>query len=294
MAGIISYGAYIPRYRMNRKTIFNAVGFMGTFPLEDELKVLKNELREVLMDLREQYLNMQDPFNSATTFNSDSAPRVITAEKRDKQERPEVGWSENNPGLGVAADRMSGTNLAGQIKEEEADRPNLGAEMRGAQNAELTTADLHQRSAANTGVQSERKSETRPDDKSEEEQPPKSSASRSRRKIGRNFNEDNDKADIVVIAGLTHWIDQATAKLGKERTEALVEMSSAIGRLPSDLKDALIRLARLSHHESNGESPAAGDYLAILAQLDNLVDGSKLQENALLSILSMMKDTRSG
>ncbi|MBM3154896.1 MAG: hydroxymethylglutaryl-CoA synthase family protein [Chloroflexi bacterium] len=32
MAGIVSYGAYIPRYRISRKTIFNAVGFMGTFP----------------------------------------------------------------------------------------------------------------------------------------------------------------------------------------------------------------------------------------------------------------------
>jgi len=39
MAGIISYGAYIPRYRMNRKTIFNAVGFMGTFPSPGEKAV---------------------------------------------------------------------------------------------------------------------------------------------------------------------------------------------------------------------------------------------------------------
>jgi len=32
MVGIKSYGAYIPRYRMNRNTIFSAVGFLGTFP----------------------------------------------------------------------------------------------------------------------------------------------------------------------------------------------------------------------------------------------------------------------
>jgi hydroxymethylglutaryl-CoA synthase len=32
MIGIKSYGAYIPRYRMNHNTIFSAVGFLGTFP----------------------------------------------------------------------------------------------------------------------------------------------------------------------------------------------------------------------------------------------------------------------
>ena len=87
---------------------------------------------------------------------------------------------------------------------------------------------------------------------------------------------------------------KTTAKLGKQRTEALIEMASASGRLSFDLKEALIRIARLSHHESNGQLPAAGDYLSLLAQLDNLLGGAKQQENALLSILSMMKENNSG
>ena len=36
MVGIKSYGAYIPRYRMNHNTIFSAVGFLGTFPAPGE------------------------------------------------------------------------------------------------------------------------------------------------------------------------------------------------------------------------------------------------------------------
>ncbi|MBC8275004.1 MAG: hydroxymethylglutaryl-CoA synthase family protein [Chloroflexi bacterium] len=36
MVGIESYGAYIPRYRMNHNTIFSAVGFLGTFPAPGE------------------------------------------------------------------------------------------------------------------------------------------------------------------------------------------------------------------------------------------------------------------
>ncbi len=39
MAGITSYGAYIPRYRINHNTIFSAVGFLGTFPPPGEKAV---------------------------------------------------------------------------------------------------------------------------------------------------------------------------------------------------------------------------------------------------------------
>jgi len=39
MAGITSYGAYIPRYRIDHNTIFSAVGFLGTFPSPGEKAV---------------------------------------------------------------------------------------------------------------------------------------------------------------------------------------------------------------------------------------------------------------
>src|SRR4030043_362202 len=43
MAGIESYGAYIPRYRMNHNTIFSAVGFLGTFPPPGENAVANHD-----------------------------------------------------------------------------------------------------------------------------------------------------------------------------------------------------------------------------------------------------------
>lgn len=39
MSGITSYGAYIPRYRINRSTIFSAMGFLGAAPLPGEKAV---------------------------------------------------------------------------------------------------------------------------------------------------------------------------------------------------------------------------------------------------------------
>jgi hypothetical protein len=36
----------------------------------------------------------------------------------------------------------------------------------------------------------------------------------------------------------------------------------------------------------------ASDYLAILAQLENLLGKSEIQDNALLSLISMMKESK--
>lgn len=43
MVGIKSYGAYIPRYRMNHNTIFTAVGFLGTFPPPGENAIASHD-----------------------------------------------------------------------------------------------------------------------------------------------------------------------------------------------------------------------------------------------------------
>jgi hydroxymethylglutaryl-CoA synthase len=43
MIGIKSYGAYIPRYRINHNTIFSAVGFLGTFPAPGENAVANHD-----------------------------------------------------------------------------------------------------------------------------------------------------------------------------------------------------------------------------------------------------------
>lgn len=108
------------------------------------------------------------------------------------------------------------------------------------------------------------------------------------------FTAGNSRADLVIIAGLTQWVDQSTAKLGKDRTEALVEMSTAMGRIPDRMKDVLIRMIRISRYEANGQTPTATDYLAILAQLESLISGSQVKDSALLSVLSMMKESGRG
>lgn len=125
----------------------------------------------------------------------------------------------------------------------------------------------------------------------------KTGSSRNGKKKSANssiFTAGNSRADLVIIAGLTQWVDQATAKLGKDRTEALVEMSTAMGRIPDKMKDVLIRMVRISRYEASGQTPTATDYLATLAQLESLITGSQVKDSALLSVLAMMKESIRG
>jgi len=108
------------------------------------------------------------------------------------------------------------------------------------------------------------------------------------------FETKGSKVDLVVIAGLTQWIEQSAAKLGKERAEILLEMAFAMGRVPEKIKNALIKMLRISAYDAPTQTATASEYLSTLAQLDNLLANSSQQDNALLSILSMMKDAKHG
>lgn len=221
--------------------------------LEEEVKVLKNEIKTVLLDLREQYLTIQNPFG----YSGGTAITVpASKEKEDQRE---------------------------ELKSEPRQEYTAGGQGNMPESASRNTLPRLWQEAG-------------PDDEEEgeEELLPKGPMSSHKRTREHNLSAGKSKVDLVVVAGLTHWIDQATAKLGKERTEILVEMSFAMGHLPEKLKDALIRMIRVSHHELKGQSITSSDYLSILAQLENLLADPKQQDKALLSILSMMKESQNG
>jgi hypothetical protein len=252
--------------------------------LEDEIKILKNEIKAVLLDLREQYLNIQNPFNYNMSTSADTFSSVGT-EQGDKETNIDEGVGEAKtdnafPEVKAVEDQRPASELPGRQKAKKAS--GSGPEIKMIESSGTDSAML----GAGPEITSEEEFEEAP--------PTKAASLRNKKKGKQSFAEGDGKSDIVVIAGLTQWIDQSTAKLGKERTEALVEMSSTMGRLPPDIKDALVRMARLSLHEPNVQSITASDYLSVLAQLENLISGSKLQDNALLSILSMMQETNNG
>jgi hypothetical protein len=294
--------------------------------LEEELKVLKNEIKSVLLDLREQYLNIQNPFNSSMAPNvaagvgpqpekpSAKAPvkpvEQVEEPAEEEAEEPvmsgagsdyeeeapgsaplDFGTSPEMPGLnsgngdfGLAPGLPSGDPFGGAGAA-----PSLGAGP-GPGAAPSSGAGSGPASgptqADNTGDE---------DDDEEDDIPQvvvQHTKGGNKKKKEQPLASGKVKYDLMVVAGLTQWIDQSTARLGKERAEALVEMSYTMGRLPENLKDVLIKMVRITKNESNGHNVTASDYLAILAQLENLLGKSEIQDNALLSLISMMKESK--
>lgn len=62
--------------------------------LENEIKVLKNEVQAVLLDLRESYLNMENPFNTAS--NPAAAQSIVITESAQAPEPKEEQSSEES------------------------------------------------------------------------------------------------------------------------------------------------------------------------------------------------------
>lgn len=295
--------------------------------LEEELKVLKNEIKSVLLDLREQYLNIQNPFNASVATNAginvgisagpqlekpaagSSVKKVEEVEEEAAEEEPVdqvmpgagsdheaegpgsapfdfgnnpemPGFNNGNSDFGMAPGLPSGDPFGG-----------TGATPSpGAGPGPLAASSM----GAGPGPASDPKHTDITGDGDDEEdelqvvvKPSKGSGKKKEQVLA----SGKTKYDLMVVAGLTQWIDQSTARLGKERAEALVEMSYTMGRLPENLKDVLIKMVRITKNESNGHNVTASDYLAILAQLENLLGKSEIQDNALLSLISMMKES---
>jgi hypothetical protein len=95
--------------------------------LENEIKVLKNEVQAVLLDLRESYLNMQNPFNNSAS-PAPVQPIVITSQapakepgpsqSREEVQKPVVLESEEEPHLEeVPASRLDPQNVPDKVKK---------------------------------------------------------------------------------------------------------------------------------------------------------------------------------
>ena len=290
--------------------------------LEEELKILKNEVKAILLDIREQYLNIQNPFNFNLTPNIGTPPSGNPELNNKQLETPQDEYDLGKE-LKNNAEPMEPISFGKPFSDP---TPALEAEAIPPAAPPGALMDL-----AGAGPSQD---ETEADDADAEEEPPKKAKNNKDKKKGNtppvleaepeeeeadedDFEEkllekitsakpngkkkreignliSSGKGDLVVIAGLTQWVDQATFKLGKERTETLLEMAHAMGRIPDNIKDILVRMSRISRHESNGQSPTATDYISLLAQLESLMGGSEIKDNALLSIISMMKESSRG
>lgn len=218
--------------------------------LEDEIKVLKNEVQAVLLDLREIYLNRENPFNPGLS------PVVSQPPLGDKEEQD-----------GAAA----GESQESEQVEEPANELELTNEPEPAEEPE--SAHKQEPIASEETAHEEVKREWQP------EIEPRSRFKSKETSVG--FNE---KIGLTTMAELAQWVGEAVKQFGYERTESILDIYEVMGYLTPDLKNILVKFISPIPNEYSGKVTTR-DCLASIVKLGSLLGSDNKSEAALLYIL---------
>jgi hypothetical protein len=217
--------------------------------LENEIKVLKNEVQAVLLDLRESYLNMENPFNSAAAPAA-VQPIVINQQAQPKDQKP--GAQPEEAERGPESTTAEKASLPEDIRTAGLDLETPGKEAKMPPISQLLT-----------------EMESRPLKPCELD------------------NRNKPRLDLITVAGLTGWVEESTKKLGKERTEAVLDISEAMGYLSGPLRPILLKLISLAPQTPVESATKTRDYLDSLIKLNSLFGKDTRDESALL-LLSLV------
>lgn len=239
--------------------------------LEDELKVLKNELQAVLLDIRESYLNRENPFTpDASAIPIHPAMATIVTAQQDPapstgNKKPGEDQQDELPDIEVL--EVDEVVSAGEEKKQpRAEKPAVERESAGEE-------------AAREAV----KEASRPDVQPVSQSQP--------RKTDNGSNGDG-KVDLVTIAGLTQWVMDTVKRLGREKTETILEISGIAGLLTPEVKNVLTKFADRTSDDYDG-SATTQDYITTLIELEKLLGmNNRSEEMALLSIICQEVDHR--
>ncbi len=199
--------------------------------LEDEVKIVKNEVQAVLLDIRESYLNRENP------FNPDAAGAGITSFNATIS-------GINSPSS--EASKPPANHLPPEPEEEPEPLPKLPDLEPIEEVKEVAAAE--EESAAEEVNEAMR---------SEEEPEVSEMREASDKKNGQA--RKNGKMNMTTIAGLTKWVSGAVGTLGRERTETVLDFAEMAGHLPPDMKTTLVKFVARAPTNGNGHSDGNGN-----------------------------------
>jgi hypothetical protein len=241
--------------------------------LENEIKVLKNEVQAVLLDIRENVLNAENPF---------TAPKPVTTSQvvidRQVQTPAPPPPSETKSVPVLPAQEQKPVNTA-PVKEIHASDNNETEHNHNGHNGR-NAADIFEMEHENNGRKPQNNNHNQADYRETEQfdiEMPRFENCESR--------ADRRQPDLVAYASLACWVEDSTRRLGKERTQALLEISAVSGFLPPDVKEILTKLTNIKVTE-HAYKPSARDYFDSLVKLSAVFGNNNDYNAALLLVLS--------
>jgi hypothetical protein len=216
--------------------------------LENEVKILKNEIQAVLLDLRDKYLEAENPFNESTPPGGPVQQQIIidrapaTSEGKRPAEQAKAVTPE--PKAVIRDDIPKSEEPAAATAKKESKPDTTHEEVNWARRTEA------------------------------EQFPVRPSKARD---VNHNIN-------LVTIGGLASWADESVRKLGRQRTETILDIAEVMGLLPPDLGRIVTKLINIEADE-HAEALPVRSYLDSLLMLTSLLGKDNRTEEALLSII---------
>jgi hypothetical protein len=224
--------------------------------LERDVKILKNEVRAVLVDLKDRYLAAEDPLNALPAQATSQQVVVLQtpAAQTPAAQAPAANEATSDTGLN-----------SGPVAKEGGDRIEKPTRV------------------------SEAGRETYPETAREEvkqAQMPEDVPINTRQ---RRDNIPDRDINIIKIGGLVNWAEESVKKLGLQNTEAILEVADMMGLLSPQLKQIMTKLINT---DTDGDSQPVSTrvFLDSLVKVTTLLGKDNQTEAALLSILSGKDD----
>ena len=242
--------------------------------LEDEIKILKNEVQAVLLDLRESFLNNVNPFNP----NAFSIPAQSETGKSQSSDDTTTFSSSEKQELGQGDD-----SDVSETDEEviDSDDSNLDDNL---ENDDIFDVPIVSFMPASNG-----ELEASPKEKNMGWNPGNISAAQG------NSNDTVAASvihlDLTMIESLSGWVEDSVDRLGHERTRIILDVTETMRYITPELKNILVKFI---HPKSDDDEIAKSkqDYLSSLIKLNNLLGTENRMEVALLYILCQEYENR--
>lgn len=240
--------------------------------LEGDIKILKSEVQAVLVDLRDRYLEADNPFNvpsapavpqqvvvfqgpAANEARSDTELHSGSVEKEGKDKTEETTG-------GSDAGRETHSEKAKQEGRDKTQEPMGGSEAGRDTQPATTREDVKQTRrpeevSGNTGA-------------------------------GRDYIRGRD-IDMIRIVGLANWAEESVKKLGYQKTEAILDVAEIMGLLSPEIKQIMTKLINVDS-DGKSQSFSVRVFLDSLVKITTLLGKDNKTEAALLSILSREDD----
>ena len=232
--------------------------------LDGEVKVMKTEIQAILLDIREVYLNRENPFNPEVTTPviSSAFAEPLVDKKADIPQKEKGDNSENE----------EDNALPEMADEEEHLLENQSAEKSEPEEESMDTQEETAQEEVNEGAWGP-------------ETVPMSVEMSSNGHNGHNGS--NGKIDLSTIAIMSQWVNEAVRTLGYDKTESILDVAEIVGHMKPELKAILIKFAKRVPVQEITPSPSTRDFINLLVKLEGLLGmNSKSDEIGLLSIFS--------